>query len=102
MIQWSWRIEESVTILCGSWSEEELWFPTFDLLRGQTVVDARVFGRLPEIEIAFSNGMFLLSFMTADGDPQWAVFDQRCYPAFRSVNVRDGKLNVESGVRRAR
>ena len=102
MIQWSWRIEESVTILCGSWSDEELWAPTFNLLKGQTVVDARVFGRLPEIEIAFSNGMFLLSFMTADGDPQWAVFDQRSYPAFRTVGVRDGELNVDSGVRRAR
>jgi hypothetical protein len=25
MIQWSWRIENTVSIRCGSWSEEHLW-----------------------------------------------------------------------------
>ena len=39
MIQWSWRIENTVSVLCGSWSEEQLWEPAFDLLRNKTVVD---------------------------------------------------------------
>jgi hypothetical protein len=39
MIQWSWRIEDTVSILCGSWSQEHLWEPTFDLLRNKAVVE---------------------------------------------------------------
>src|SRR4051794_7120334 len=27
MIQWSWRIEDKASIMCGSWSEEPLWEP---------------------------------------------------------------------------
>lgn len=41
MIEWSWRIENIVSILCGSWSEEPLWMPTFDLLRNKTVIGLR-------------------------------------------------------------
>jgi hypothetical protein len=32
-IEWSWRIENATSIICGSWSEEELWAPAFDLIR---------------------------------------------------------------------
>jgi hypothetical protein len=77
MIQWSWRIENTVSILCGSWSEEQLWKPTFDLLRNKTVVDLSVVGRLPEIVVALTKGLYVSSFMTAEGDPQWSLFDRR-------------------------
>jgi hypothetical protein len=59
MIQWSWRIENTVSILCGSWSEEQLWEPTFDLLRNRTVVDLSVVGRLPEIVVALTEGLYV-------------------------------------------
>jgi len=76
MIQWSWRIENTVSILRGSWSEEQLWEPMFDLLRNKTVVDLSVVGRLPEIVVAQTEG-HVSSFMTAEGDPQWSLFDRR-------------------------
>jgi hypothetical protein len=69
MIQWSWRIENMTSILCGSWSQEPLWKPSFDLLHDKTVVDLWVFGRLPEVSVALSDAFFVSSFMTADGDP---------------------------------
>lgn len=56
MIEWSWRIEDIATIICGSWSEEHLWPPAFERLQGGEVVEARLFGRLPEISIGLSNG----------------------------------------------
>lgn len=28
MIEWSWRIEDERSIVCGSWSDDELWKPT--------------------------------------------------------------------------
>ena len=77
MIQWSWRIEGRRSILAGSWSEERKWPRVFALLRSAAVVEAKLFGRLAEIEIVLSNGVRLLSFMTADGNPQWVLFDRR-------------------------
>ena len=54
MVEWSWRIENRTSILCGSWSGEHLWEPTFDLLRNRAVVDLSVVGRLPEVVVALA------------------------------------------------
>jgi hypothetical protein len=94
MIQWSWRIENMTSILCGSWSEETLWEPTFDLLRNKTAVDASVVGRLPEISVALTEGFYVSSFMTAEGDPSWTLFDRRDGNV-RWLTVRDGSLKIE-------
>jgi hypothetical protein len=72
MIQWSWRIEDTSSILCGSWSAEHLWEPTFDLLRKKEVTELSVVGRLPEIVVGLTGGLYVSSFMTAEGDPTWA------------------------------
>jgi hypothetical protein len=93
MIEWSWRIENTTSILCGSWSEEHLWEPTFDLIRNQTVVDLSVVGRLPEIVVALTGDHYVSSFMTADGDPSWSLFDRRS-DSVRWLNVRDGRLDI--------
>ena len=77
MIEWSWRIESGGSILCGSWSDEERWEPTFKQMIGRNVVGLTTFGRLPEIEVALFGDMHVASFMTADGDPAWALFDRR-------------------------
>jgi hypothetical protein len=34
------------------------------------------FGRLPKIDLALSNGLHVLSFVTVDEVPEWALFDQ--------------------------
>jgi hypothetical protein len=95
MIQWSWRIESATSILCGNWSEEQLWEPTFDMLRNSAVVDVSLFGRLPEIIIAFSDDRFVSSFMTAEGDPGWALFDRRGN-SVKWLDVRNGRLTTEA------
>jgi hypothetical protein len=96
MIEWSWRIEDRRSILCGSWSDEKGWPGSFSRLADAAVVSAALFGRLPEIELAFSNDMRVLSFMTSDGDPRWTLFDRRG-TAIRWIHVRDGVLRVETG-----
>jgi hypothetical protein len=75
MIEWSWRIEDHATIRCGSWSDEELRADSFAAILGSQVQDVKVFGHLPEIEVTFSNGKRILSFMTAEGSPAWTFFD---------------------------
>jgi hypothetical protein len=77
MIEWSWRLSEARSVLCGSWSEEDDWSTCLGRLIGQTVVDVQTFGQPPEILIVFSNGQSLASFMTAAGDPGWTLFDRR-------------------------
>jgi hypothetical protein len=93
MIQWSWRIENTTSILCGSWSKEHLWEPTFDLLREKAVVELSVVGRLPEIVVGLTEGLYVSSFMTGEGNPEWCLFDRRGNN-LRTLNVLDGDLNV--------
>ncbi|MBX9911579.1 MAG: hypothetical protein K2Z25_23095 [Beijerinckiaceae bacterium] len=64
MIEWSWRIEEERSVLCGSFSDEELWAPSFDRLLGLQVIDLATFGRLPELMLSLSDGLHVSSFMT--------------------------------------
>ena len=66
-IEWSWRVEDKTSIICGSWSDDELWPPTFDRLIGEKLRQLSLYGRLPEIELTFDNGLRLLSFATSDG-----------------------------------
>ena len=94
MIQWSWRIENLTSILCGSWSTEALWEPTFDLLRNKVVTELLVAGRLPEIAIGLTENLFLSSFMTAEGNPQWSLFDRRG-EALRTLSVHEGSLKLD-------
>jgi hypothetical protein len=95
MIQWSWRVERGSSIICGSWSEEPLWEPIFDLLRSQAVVDLSLLGRIPEIVVTLSESLHVLSFMTAEGDPQWSLFDRRSTNALRTLSVQKGRLIVD-------
>jgi hypothetical protein len=98
MVEWSWRIENRTSILCGSWSDEHLWEPTFDLLRNRAVVDLSVVGRLPEVVVALAEDRYVSSFMTAEGDPSWALFDRRG-DTLRTLSVRRGSLNIDIKLR---
>ena len=93
MIQWSWRIEDDHSIICGSWSDEDLWKKTFSQLLGNTVTQLSFFGRLPEIDLSLSNGLHVLSFMTADGQPEWTIFD-RSQAQERWLSFEDGTLKM--------
>jgi hypothetical protein len=98
MIEWSWRIENKASILCGSWSDEHLWEPTFDLLRNRAVVDLSIVGRLPEVVVALTEDHYVSSFMTAEGDPSWALFDRRS-DTLRTLSVRGASLNIDVKLR---
>lgn len=94
MIEWSWRIERPRSIMGGSWSEENYWPSFFSQLVGTKVVKADVFGVLPEIMVWLDNGLRVASFMTADGQPSWALIGR--IPVIGSLYVKRGKLYVES------
>ncbi len=91
MIEWSWRIESEREILCGSWSDEEGWDEVFQSLVGRTVEDVTIHGRLPELSIALAGGLYVASFMTAEGQPVWTIFDKQS-ERVRWVSVKDGEI----------
>lgn len=93
MIEWSWRIERPQSILGGSWSSERRWPSMFKRLIGSEVARVDFQGPLPEISLSFSNGLRVASFMTAEGQPSWALI-ARC-PNLGSLSVKRGKLYVE-------
>jgi hypothetical protein len=94
MIEWSWRIEDERSVACGSWSDEALWARTFARLIGCTVEDLSTFGRLPEVLLSLAGDLHVASFMTAEGDPAWTLFDRRG-PRLVAVSCRDGVICVE-------
>jgi hypothetical protein len=95
MIEWSWRIEGKKKIWCGSWSDGERWPRAFSRLQGATVVSASLFGRLPEITLRLSNGLSVVSMMTAEGDPAWALI-ARDRGVVTSLCVLSGRLHMDA------
>jgi hypothetical protein len=96
MIEWSWRIEGKRRIWCGSWSDGERWPRAFSRLEGATVASVSLYGRLPEICLSLSNGLHVLSMMTAEGDPSWALIRQ-AEAKRTSISVQAGRLHLENG-----
>ena len=94
-VDWSWRIENTDSILCGSESEEELWSSAFDRLREGRIQSCALFGLLPEIELRTDGGIRFLSFSTTEGQPNWFLID-RAGQSTRSFGVREGKLHLEA------
>ena len=88
MIEWSWRVEEEHAILCGSWSDEQGWQEVFKSLVGRRVENIALHGRLPELSVALSGGIHIASFMTAEGQPAWTIFND----ASHFISVENGKV----------
>lgn len=93
MIEWSWRIESEDEIVCGSWSDEDGWEDAFQPLIGREVQDVLLYGRLPELSIALAGGLYVASFMTAEGQPEWTIFDRSSEQRTCGwIEVREGKV----------
>lgn len=90
-IEWTWRIEAQRSILCGSSGDERRWTSAFARVLGSCVVEATLVGRLPEIDVALSNGLHIASFSTAEGQPGWYLLDRR-EPNAESLSVERGVL----------
>jgi hypothetical protein len=91
MIEWSWRIEGETKILAGSFSEDHVIEEALYGCAGRRVASVELFGRLPEVAVTLSGGRRVLSFMTAGGDPEWTIFDNR-RPGSRWVHAVGGAL----------
>jgi hypothetical protein len=91
-IEWSWRIEGKRRIWCGSWGDESRWPRVFACLLGSKVASISLVGRLREIDMGLANGLHIVSMMTAEGDPQWALFEYGI-PGL-DFEIKAGKLHM--------
>jgi hypothetical protein len=99
MLQWSWRVESIRAIRFGSWSGERRITNGVRALTGRRVVDVGVTGRLPELVLSLDGGLWVHSFMTAEGQPEWTVF----LPDGSWLHVVRGRLTHDTqNVRRRR
>jgi hypothetical protein len=73
MLEWSWRVESPGAILFGSWSENPRITRGVASLKGHTIVDVELQGRLPELVLTLDGKRWLHTFMTAEGQPAWAI-----------------------------
>ena len=60
-------------------------------LKNARVAAVTLTGRLPEIGIALNNGLHVVSFMTAEGDPEWGLL-RRDGEGTTSVGVAAGRV----------
>jgi hypothetical protein len=95
-VEWSWRIEDAHEIICGSWSDEELWEPALNHLKKAKIVQCELFGFLPEVAVTTDTGLRFLTFSTTDGQPRWHLVDRRG-SLTRWFSIRNGKLHLGDG-----
>ncbi len=74
MLDCEWRVENSKSILCGSFSEKDAIDSQLEQLLGESVADIEIYGNLPEMVILLSSGLRLASFTADEGQPEWTMF----------------------------
>ena len=73
MLEWSWRVERPGSIEFGSWSTNPRITRGVESLQGHTILEVELEGRLPELVLTLDGKRWLHTFMTAEGQPKWAI-----------------------------
>ncbi len=73
MIEWSWRVERKRSVSFGSFSGDRKIDNGIARLAGRVVDDVELVGRLPELVVSLSGGLWVHSFTTVEGQPEWGV-----------------------------
>jgi hypothetical protein len=62
-------------------------------LLGAVVTSASVYGRIPELQLGFSSGMWLSTFGLSKGDPDWRISFRR--PSILHLSTKNGRLSFD-------
>ncbi|MBA3712509.1 MAG: hypothetical protein H0W76_08665 [Pyrinomonadaceae bacterium] len=92
MLEWSWRVEKRKSVFFGSFSGDRRITNQLQSLVGREVVDITVDGRLPELVITLSSGVWIHSFTTVEGHPEWTLF----LPDGSCLSSRLGRVELEA------
>ena len=73
MADFGWRVERQKSILGGCGDSKKRWGSISKKILGANILSAQVVGRIPELQLQFSNGLWLVTFTRYEGQPTWAV-----------------------------
>ena len=68
-----WRLERAGSIVGARLSSKSKRTSAALAMQGTSVISNAVFGRLPELQIELSGGVWLTTFADAEGQPEWTV-----------------------------
>jgi hypothetical protein len=85
-----WRVERPRSVAFGSGSGERKIDHGLRTLVGRHVLDLTLEGRLPELVVALSGGLWVRNFVNYEGQPGWTLFlpDETCVFTERGVLQR--------------
>jgi hypothetical protein len=69
-----WRVERPRSVFFGSSSSDRRIDNCLRKLQGSKIVSFSLQGRLPELMVELSGGLWLHSFVTWEGQPDWTIF----------------------------
>jgi hypothetical protein len=104
MLEWDWRVEKRKSIYFGSGSYARKIRNGLRALVGRTVEDVYTEGRLPELVLCLSGGIWIHTFAIYERHPQWTLFlpDKNCLSSksglieIKRCNGQETELNSES------
>ena len=89
-MEWSWRVENTSNILYGTFSERAVFEKGLKELHGLSLEDISFHSRLPEVVVKLSNNIWVSSFSTVEGDPEWALITNT-----KTLHSKNGELCFE-------
>ncbi len=91
-----WRIERARSIFCSRHDSRKRRYSVCESVLGSTVMESSIFGRIPELNIGFSSGLWLVTFGFYRGNPQWSIgFKQ----SGSYLSAKGTKLILEPGTK---
>lgn len=91
MLDCTWRIEKSRSILVGSFSTDTRLKNNLKKLIGHRATGVELFGVLPEITVTLDSNLRVVSFATYETQPDWTLF----LPDRSWIHCRNGWLTQE-------
>ena len=95
-LEFSWRVERLRSVYFGSESGSKRIDNCLNKLQGLEVMDVTIQGRLPELVVQLSGGLWLQSFSTWEGQPEWTVFFNEGAEHCRWLMSKNGKIVLAS------
>ncbi|WP_295763160.1 hypothetical protein [Undibacterium sp.] len=90
---YGWRLERIRSVIAGSNCSSKKRNTITQKLRNSIIEDVQISSRIPELQIKFSNGFWLVTFDADSGQPDWSVGFNALGGEYLAV-VR-GKLHVD-------
>jgi hypothetical protein len=88
-----WRVERQRSVFGGSRSSRLRWTSIAKQLLGTTILSAETVGRIPELQLRFSKGLWLETFSCSESQPDWSVSFQAL--GLGSLCVKKGRIQVD-------